>query len=205
MLNKIGTKIIGGYMLFVVLVLSFLGASYWLMTGTVGHTQAMYDHTEQLRVEMEAHNVFWKQVSAMTDYFLFGDEKYLAEFHEHGQQFSQQIVTFIKGKMPEEEGTLRQLADRYDAFNAKFNKAVTLFKAGHRAEALRVETEEVDPAGEEVVRALEDLITTEKSEVNKFVANVRAVKRYAGVFPFLSTSSHRGGCGPRACRVGRRL
>jgi len=129
MRNKIGTKIIGGYILFVVLVLLFLGASYRLTTTAVSHAQDMYNHTEELRLEMEAENTFWKQVSAMTNYLLLGDEEYLTEYYELQRHFSKQIDAFkpfMEGKHPEEEETLRHLTNRYDIFIAKFNRVVVL-------------------------------------------------------------------------------
>jgi two-component system sensor histidine kinase/response regulator len=191
MRNKIGTKIIGGYVLFVVLVLLFLGASYRLTTTAVSHAQDMYDHTEELRLEMEAENIFWKQASAMTNYLLLGDEEYLTEYNELQRHFSKQIdalKVFMEGKHPEEEETLRHLTNQYDIFIAKFNGAVVLHHAGNRAEAMRVEIEEVDPAEHEVERAMERLVKIEKSEIEESIKNVQAVKRYAAVFPFLSTT-----------------
>jgi PAS domain S-box-containing protein len=191
MRNKIGTKIIGGYVLFVVLVLLFLGASYRLTTTAVSHAQDMYNHTEELRLEMEAENIFWRQVSAMTNYLLLGDEEYLTEYNEGQRHFSKQIdalKVFMEGKHPEEEETFTHLTNQYDIFIAKFNRAVVLYQAGNRAEAMRVEIEEVDPAEHEVEHAMERLVKTEKSEIEESIENVRVVKRYAAVLPFLSTT-----------------
>ena len=188
---KIGTKIIGGYVLFVVLILSFPAARHRLMTTTVGHAQGMYDHTEELRLGMEAENILWKQVSAMTDYLLLGDEEYLTEFNEHQRQFSKRIETlkpFIEGKHPKEEATLGRLTNQYDVFIARFNKAVALYQAGNRAEAVRVEIAEVEPAEHEVERALESLVKSERSEINESIENVRSVQRYAVLFPILATT-----------------
>jgi signal transduction histidine kinase/DNA-binding response OmpR family regulator len=189
MRNKIGTKIIGGYLLFVVLVLSFLGASYQLMTTTVGHAQDMYDHNEELRLEMEAKSILWKQVSAMTNYLVLGDEEYLTEFTRQQTQFSQRLGLLKpshEGRNPEEE--LRHITDKYGVFIAQFNKAVMLYRAGRRPEAIRLEIDEVDPAEHEVERALESLVKAERSEINKSVEAIRVLNQYAVVFPFLSTS-----------------
>src|SRR5688572_11998905 len=109
MRKKIGTKIIGGYVLFVVLVLSFLGASYRLMTTSVGHAQDMYDQTEELRLLMEAQNILRKQVSEMTNYLLLGDEVYLTAFDESRGQFLERIQMLrpLHGAFPEEQQTLQ--------------------------------------------------------------------------------------------------
>src|SRR5687767_15553647 len=109
MRKKIGTKIIGGYVLFVVLVLSFLGASYRLMTTSVGHAQDMYDRTEELRLLMEAQNILRKQVSEMTNYLLLNDEKCLMEFDRSQSQFLERIQMLggFKSAFPEEEKTLQ--------------------------------------------------------------------------------------------------
>src|ERR1700687_4742965 len=134
MRKTIGTKIIGGYVLFVVLVLSFLGAGYRLMTTTVVEAQKMYDRTEELRLEMEAENIFRKQVSAMTNYLLIGDEDKVAEFNEHHSQLSKQLELLRsshEGQFLEEEKTLRHLTNLHDAYIAKFNKAMVLYKAGN--------------------------------------------------------------------------
>jgi two-component system sensor histidine kinase/response regulator len=189
MRRKIRTKIIGGYLLFVVLVLSFLGASYGLMKTTVGHAQDMYDRTEELRLKMKAGNIFWKQVSAMTDYLLIGDEEYLMAFNEHQRQFSERLKMlepYLDGRFPEEDKTFGQLKEQYDVFIAKYNEATALYKAGNHAEAIRLKLEEIDPVEQEIGSSLESLNEDEKLEIEEAIGNVRAVKRYSAVFPFLS-------------------
>ena len=191
MRKTIGKKIIGGYVLFVVLVLSFLGAGYRLMTTTVVEAQKMYDRTEELRLEMEAENIFRKQVSAMTNYLLTGDEDKVAEFNEYHSQFSKRLELLRsshEGQFLEEEKTLRHLTNLHDPYIAKFNKAMVLYKAGNRVDAMRVDIEELDPIENEVDVALDSLIKDEQAEIEESVENVRAVKKYVAVFPFLATT-----------------
>jgi len=190
MRRNIGTKIIGGYVLFVVLVLSFLGASYRLMTTTVAHAQDMYDRTEELRLQMEAQNILREQVSEMTNYLLLSDEEYLKEFDQHQKEFSERIQKLrpLQGAFPEEQKTLLQLANQYDLLSAKFNKVTVLYKAGNPTQAIQTKIEEVEPAQHEVELALESLIRSEQPGIEESVEKVRAVKKYAIVFPFLLTT-----------------
>src|SRR5215213_6600750 len=86
--RRIRTKIISGYVLFVALVLSFLGLNHWLVSSTGSKVEEVYEESEEIRLEMEAKNVLWAQVAAMTKYFLSGEDKYSAEFRAGRERFA---------------------------------------------------------------------------------------------------------------------
>jgi PAS domain S-box-containing protein len=187
-LKSIRIKIIGGYLLFVALILSFLGLNYWLVTSTVSKSERLYASGEWVRTEMETENVFWRQVISMTDYFLTGEDEHKADFQKYQHTIATQIEILessMKGEA--ERQALTELKMQYAVFVNKFDKAATLYQAGRKAEAVQVDIDEIDPAEERVEEAWEKLAELRRTEINATVEQIKAYKKYAVILPSLST------------------
>jgi PAS domain S-box-containing protein len=186
-LNNIRTKIIGGYILFVVLILSFLGLNHRLVTSAVNKTERVYQGGEWVRSEMETENIFWRQVISMTDYFLTGEEEHCTEFHNYRKTIEAHIDRLdssLKGE--DEKGALRQLKGRYSLFVAKFEETSALYRAGRREEAREMDLRELDPVEEQIEESWEQLRGLKRAETAETVGEIMAYKKYARILPALS-------------------
>ncbi len=187
-LNNVRTKIIGGYILFTALILSFLGLNYFLVTSTVRKTERVYRSSEWVRLEMETENIFWRQIISMTDYFLTGEEAHSAEFHNYQNSIVSRLDVLessLKGDA--EKQALAQLKSRYALLVARFDEAATVYRAGRIEEAKQLVKEEIDPAEHEVEKAWENLLKLKTVEINnEAIEEIRANKKYTGVLPSLS-------------------
>ncbi|MFL6208776.1 MAG: HAMP domain-containing protein [Pyrinomonadaceae bacterium] len=186
-LNSIRTKIIGGYILFVVLSLSFLGLNYGLVNSTVNKTDRIYRDSEWARSEMETENIFWRQVIAMSDYFLTGAEEHNTKVHEYQQIVVAQLAA-LEASVPstEERAAVRQLKSRYELVGTKFEKAAALYRASQVAEAKRVALAEIDPAVAQMEEAWEQFLALKRAEIDMAIKQIRANKRYAWMLPALT-------------------
>jgi len=183
--NSIRTKFIGGYILFVGLIIAFLAVHYVLVKWTVHKTERVYAASEWIRTEMETENVFWRQVISMTDYFLTGEDGRSAEFQHYQNVVLTQIGTLeASSYSPEEKQALNELRKDYQEFVAEFAIAEALYRAGHKEEARQYDLDKIDPAEEKVEKAWEKLQTLKQREIEEAVAEVRATRKYVRVLPF---------------------
>lgn len=183
---KIGTKIISAYVLFALLILSFLGVLYWLVAMTVTGAKNVYTETDKTELALEAENLFWKQV-ALTDFLLLEKDEYVAEFHQLEKALLENIkILELSLKNDTQKKPFLQFRSQYKLFVTSFDRSARLHKAGNKSEAMKVQTEGIDPAEHEVKIALEKLIDSQKLRVEEAVRNVRLLKKYARVIPLLS-------------------
>src|SRR5689334_22520340 len=128
---NIRTKIIGGYLLFVLAILFYLGLNYLLAAKSMRGSERLYDVSEDIRMEMEAKNIFCRQVIALTDYFVTGEEEHKTEFHTYQNAFVERMAVVEATSDGEaEREALRQMRGRYDLFIAKFDQTAAIYKAG---------------------------------------------------------------------------
>ena len=187
---RIRTKIIAGYCLFVVLILTFLGVNGWLLSSTVGEVERVYAKSEEIRLELEARNLFAKQTIAMIDFFLFGEDEYIKEFEEHSEAFESRLNSLesMIEKGSKQQQTLKALRSNHGLFVAAFNKSVGLHHLGEKAKAAKLEAEEVNLAKLSVQETLDTLVKLEEHERETSMANINAAKSFVALSPFLSTT-----------------
>jgi PAS domain S-box-containing protein len=184
--THIRTKIIGGYLLFTLLIGAFLGANYLLVSSTVHKTTDVYEASEWIRIEMETENAFWRQVISMTDYFLDGDPTKLAEFHRHETSILQQLARLESSlRDPREKEAFSRLRTKYREYTLQFESAAKLYRQGRKMEAKQWDLDLVDPAEEGVEVAFEDLVSLKRAQISESMVQVRSYHRYAAVLPSL--------------------
>jgi PAS domain S-box-containing protein len=175
-------------MLFVILILSFLGFNHFLVTSTVSKTEAVYNSSEWVRQEMETENVFWRQVIAMTDYFLTGEQEYITEFHKYQNVVRIQMATLqASARSDAEKQLLEQLRKRYEGFLAKFDKAAALYEQGRKEEAIQVDLNEIDPLEEQVEQAWEEALKLRKADIDSTLSQIKSYRKFARISPSFST------------------
>lgn len=185
--NSIRTKIIGGYVLFVLLILSFIGLNYLLVSSTVRDIERVYISSEWARQEMETENIFWRQVIAMTDYFLTGDEAHYKEFQNYRKILDTQFAALASSTEGEPEtNLLLHLRSNYDQFVAEFEKATTLYRAGKIVEAKDTDRRVIDPLEEEVEIEWERLLELRNKRIQTVMTDVRTKRKYSGLMPSLN-------------------
>ena len=188
-LMNIRTKIIGGYVLFVVLILAFLGVNYRLVTSTAEDAKSMHKASEDIRLAMETENIFRRQVIALTDYALTGEEKRSAEFRSYQNAFVkhlERLESSLEGAAEKE--TLQQLQSRYDLLVAKFDRVVALHKAGRKEAAMQLELDEVAPAEQGVEQALDRLAELGRAKIGDAIGQIRADKKFIRFSPSLTAT-----------------
>jgi PAS domain S-box-containing protein len=187
-LNSIRSKIIGGYMLFVVLILSFLGLNYFLVKSTVSKTKRVYDSSEWVRKEMEAENSFWRQVIAMTDFFLAGEEEQIAEFRDHEKLILTQIAALdSSAQSGAEKQAVQQLRTHYEQFLTTFERAAALYRSGQKAEAIEVDLNEIDPIEEQIEEQWEQLRSMRNADISATLDQIRGYRKFSSILPFFAT------------------
>jgi two-component system sensor histidine kinase/response regulator len=189
MIMNIRNKIISGYILFVLLILSFLGVNYLVQKAAVKRAASIYDWSEDIRLQAEAENVFWRQAIELTDFFLEGDEDHSAKFHDLQKTFiSLMEAVGATTTSDEERSDLKEIRRRYDAFVSSFGAAAAIYRAGRKEEAKRFEAEEVDPAEHQVEEALDRLLDRKRAETDRAMVQVRSYKKFSVILPSLSTT-----------------
>jgi PAS domain S-box-containing protein len=186
---NIRTKIIGGYLLFVGLSLSCMGLNYRLENSIVRDAERMYRHSEDIRLEMETQNAFWRQVIAATDYFLTGAEEHDAEFDHYQIMFVERIEALdssLKGEAEIE--ALRQLRDRHAQFVDKFHEASALYRVGRKEEGNLVEVGEIDPAEGHVAQAWKTLFELKRDDMSEAIGQIRSYEKYVPILHSLKTT-----------------
>src|SRR5882724_2481251 len=142
---NIRTKIICSYIVFVLLIFSFLGLNYLIQRSAMKQAASIYDLSEDARLQMEAENAFWRQAISLTDFFIEGDEEHYQEFHNLQKIFSSHMdVVESTTDTDQEKARLREVRKHYDSFVATFDKAAAIYRTGHKDEARNMEAEEVD-------------------------------------------------------------
>jgi PAS domain S-box-containing protein len=186
---NIRTKIIGGYLLFVGLSLSCMGLNYRLENSIVRDAERIYRHSEDIRLEMETRNAFWRQVIAATNCFFTGAEEHEAEFDHYEIVFVQRIESLessLKGEAEME--ALRQLKDRHALYVAKFAEASAPNRAGRKEEGKRVESGEIGPAEERVEQAWKTLFELKRVDMSEAIGQIRSYEKYVSILPPLKTT-----------------
>src|ERR1700730_4426443 len=175
-------------MLFVVLILLFLGLNYFLATSTVSKTNSVYKSSEWIRREMETENAFWRQVIAMTDYFVTGDEKHIAEVHLYQNVVLSQMATLESSPQGDtERRKVAQLRTRYELFLTKFEKASALYRGGRKEEAIQMDLNEIDPVEDQVAQAWEEVLELKRADINTTLSQINAYRRFSRIVPSFST------------------
>jgi PAS domain S-box-containing protein len=187
----IRTKIIGAYALFVALILGFLGVNYGLDKSAMKAAARIYDQGEDVRLEMEAKNSFWRQVDALTDYFNDGNEQQLLEFLECQKLFLSRITLVESTSDSEtERKSLRDLKDKQALFAARLDKAAAVFRAGRKEEARKLEAEEIDPAETQIERQIAEILTLKRADTDLAIEQVRSYAKFAWASPSLWATIH---------------
>lgn len=190
MRNKIGTKIIGGYFVFVIFILAFIGVRHWILTSAAARVEKLSAETKELRLEMEVENLLWKQAAAMSDFLVEGKEADSQQFDNFKKQFVQHLDNLeplFVGRVEERE-KLADLRFQYNLFNENFAKAAKLRREGRQSEAIRIELEEIAPFERNVESAIEQIVERQKARIENAFDSTRETRRYVGVFQFLSTT-----------------
>jgi hypothetical protein len=186
---NISTKIIGGYLVFVGLSLSVMGLNYRLENSIVRDAERMYRHSEDIRLEMETQNAFWRQVIAATNCFFTDVEQRNPEFDHYQIMFVQRIETLessLKGEAEIE--ALRQLKDRHAQYVAKFHEASALYRAGRKVEGKLIETREIDPAEGRVEQAWKTLFELKRDDMSEAIGQISSYEKYVPILPSLKTT-----------------
>jgi PAS domain S-box-containing protein len=175
-------------MLFVVLILSFLGLNYLLATSTASKTESVYKSSEWIRREMETENAFRRQVIAMTDYFVAGEEEHIAEFHHYQDVILTQMAALVSSAQGDtERRKLAQLGTRYELFLAKFEKASALYRGGRNEEAIQVDRNEIDPVEDQVTQAWAEVLESRRADINTTLSQIKSYRRFSRIVPSFST------------------
>jgi PAS domain S-box-containing protein len=186
-LKNIRTKIIGGYLMFALLILSFLGVNYQLVSSTVTQTERVYLTGEWMRSELEMENLFWRQVIAQSDFLLTGDEAYVAEFRKIQIRIELRLDELAAPLAdPAPKIAMAQVRDRYREFGAQFEAAATLYRSGRKEEAKQLALDLMDPAADAVEEAFEVLVILKRVEISESMAAIRAHQKYALILPSLT-------------------
>jgi two-component system sensor histidine kinase/response regulator len=187
----IRTKIIGAYALFVALILGFLGVNYGLDKSAMKAAARIYHQGEDVRLEMEAKNSFWRQVGALTDYFNDGNEQHLLEFLECQKLFLSRITLVESTSDSETEcKSLRDLKDKQALFAAKLDNAAAVYRAGRKEEARKLEAEEIDPAETQIERQIAEILTLKRADTDLAIEQVRSYAKFAWASPSLWATIH---------------
>ena len=186
--NSIRTKIIGGYTLFVLLILSFLALNYFLVTSIESKTERVYKSSEWIRREMETENAFRRQVIAMTDYFVTGDEEHIAEFHDFQNIVLSQMAALESSAQGDtERRKLAQVRTQYALFLTKVEKVSALYRAGRKEEAIQVDLDEIDPVEDQVAQAWKEVLELRRADVNTTLSQINAYRKLSRIVPSVST------------------
>jgi two-component system sensor histidine kinase/response regulator len=189
MIMSIRSKIIGGYILFVLLILSFLGVNYLIQKSAMKRAASIYDWSEDIRLQTEAENIFWRQAIELTDFFLEGDEDHSAKFYDLQKSFTGLMEEVeATSSSDEERAALAEIRRKYGAFVSRFGAAATIYRTGQKEEAKRIEAEEVDPAEHQVEKALDELLDVKRTETDRAIVEVRSYKKFSAILPSLSAT-----------------
>ena len=187
--NKIRTKIIGGYLLFVILILTFIGARHSVIRSTANRVEKLSAEVEKLRLETETANIIREQ-AAMSDFLIVGAEENPTQLDDFRKQFSEHLDNleplFEKNSLELERTA--QIRTLFDSLNEKCVEAAQMRRAGQQAEFLRVKADEIDAAEKSIQTAIGNLIAEQGNNIENAVADVRAARKYCKVFPFLSAT-----------------
>ncbi len=186
---NIRTKIIGGYVLFVALIMAFLGMNYHLVTSTADDAKRMHKASEDVRVEMETENIFQRQVIALNNYSLTGEEEQSKEFRNYQNTFvkkMERLESSLEGASERE--TLRELKSQYGLLLAKFDRIASLLGADRKEAAMQMELDEAALAEQAVEQGLDKLIKLKKVEIDEAVGQISADKKYVRIFPSLAAT-----------------
>ena len=187
--NKIRTKIIGGYLLFVILILTFIGARHSVIRSTANRVEKLSAEVEKLRLETETANIIREQ-AAMSDFMIVGAEENPTQLDDFRKQFSEHLDNleplFEKNSLELERTA--QIRTLFDSLNEKCVEAAQMRRAGQQAEFLRVKADEIDAAEKSIQTAIGNLIAEQGNNIENAVADVRAARKYCKVFPFLSAT-----------------
>lgn len=176
-------------MLFVGLSLSCMGLNYRLEKSIVRDAERIYRHSEDIRLEMETRNAFWRQVIAATNCFFTGAEEHDAEFDHYQIMFVKRIEALessLKGEAEIE--ALRQLKDRHALYVAKFAEASALNRTGRKEGGKRVESGEIDRAAERVEQAWKTLFELKRVDMSEAIGQIRSYEKYVSILPPLKTT-----------------
>lgn len=183
-INSIRTKIFGGYALFVFLILLLLGLNYVVVTSTVSKTERVYKSSEWIRLEMETENTFWRQVISMTDFLLNGEDEHFVEVHNYQNTVLTQLATLESSAQSDSERKMiKQLRAEYTRYNAQFEVAATLYRAGKIEEAKKMDLKVFDPSEAEMAMLWEQLMELREAEVETLMNQIRSTQRYSRIVP----------------------
>jgi signal transduction histidine kinase/FixJ family two-component response regulator/HPt (histidine-containing phosphotransfer) domain-containing protein/CHASE3 domain sensor protein len=187
---SVRTKIIVGYVLFVVLIATFLVTNGRLLSSTVNHVERVFDESEAARLELETQNVFLKQSIAFIDFFLFEEDKYLTEFREFQQKFTAALdkLDASSEQNPKKAGILRDLRRHQASFAGSFERAAELYRANKKVEAAQIENGEMEVSRRAIEESMQTLIQLETADLEASMGEVRSTSKFVRALPFLSTT-----------------
>jgi PAS domain S-box-containing protein len=186
---NIRTKVIGGYVLFVLLILSVLGLNYLLQKSAMALAANIYDSSEDTRLQLEAVNAFRRQTIAMTDFSVEGDPEHLVESREYQSEFLGLIKRVEDTATSDaEKSELREIKNRFQFFVASFDNAAGIYLAGGKSQSAKLMLEEVQPSQQQLAEALFRLVQSKRAERERSIAQVRSYRKFAVILPSLSAT-----------------
>lgn len=183
---SVGEKIITCYALSFVLIAVFSMSCLLAVKSISKTSERMVDFYENSRLLMEARNAFFKEAIAAGDVFLFDKNEYVAEFHEHGEYVGSSMEALI-GRNPVYKDQLGPLKEAHAEYASILQAAAAKRKAGNRADAVRLQQTEIDPAETRVKEAFSRVFVLHEEQIIAIRLEAAQSAHLRNVLPFVSS------------------
>ncbi|MGB9825651.1 MAG: methyl-accepting chemotaxis protein [Desulfofundulus sp.] len=164
---KVGVKIGGAFLILLVLFAFIMIQGIVVIDNISRNMNDINKHFLQISLDYQIKDAFQAAVLAMHGYMFYGDEKYLAQYHEQIKLTEKLLEVRLQNVSNENRGKLERMSKMVKEFDGRFTR--TLLEEGKVREAAALESS-ISPMITEINNMLQESIVRNETARRNIVA-----------------------------------